>query len=352
MEAREGDEFERGASPERFEANRLETRQIDDNAWDGSEVAVHPKAPADGREDATEPEKMRDGDRRSEDIKGEAGHELRPSTESQRVADDNAWGSGRSAAAPDVVRALGTRALEGTSLDSSSESRTGPGDAIDARADDGVPTEWRNNEIRDLTSDAVEHLRETAPDGRAFSESRMAWVPVDAIDATDEVQGEDFKGGERKDDYVQSLTDLHAERDSHRDLESVDPRFVGDYRIRLCEDPESGAFTITDGRHRIQAAREAGIDAVPADVVVAAKPPAELPPWADGRAGDITFGTSSTDTSHRTFWTRDGQVGDSHNTTELVDGKLNMRTHEGGWIEGWTEDLDSGEVERFRRRER
>lgn len=219
-----------------------------------------------------------------------------------------------------------------------------------------IPAEGadRTGHVADVPDLDTERLRREPSAREHFSDPEIAWVPLDQIETTEQVRGEPFKDGTDRAAYAAEVTESLERHDAGAPV-GIDPRLTGDHRIRLCEDPDSGVLTVTNGRHRIQAAREAGLRAVVAEVVVARRPearPGALPGWAEGRAGDVTFGTTATENSHRTFWTRDGQAGDRHQTTEIRDGVLHVRTHEDGVVEGWTEDLATGEVTRFRRRER
>ncbi|RBY74802.1 hypothetical protein DQ239_18590 [Blastococcus sp. TF02-09] len=139
--------------------------------------------------------------------------------------------------------------------------------AADAQPPPGesVRHEWAERQLADLD---LEALRRTGIGPGRFSEARITWVPVDLIEATDEVRGEPFKGGEPTSGYAAELARLHAEREARSTLGSVDPRHVGDHRIRLCENPDTGLLSVTNGRHRVEAAREAGIPAVLAEVLV------------------------------------------------------------------------------------
>ena len=208
----------------------------------------------------------------------------------------------------------------------------------------------------------IEQLRREPSAREHFSDPRIGWARLDQIESTEQIRGEPFKDGTDSVAYVAEVAALYEGHAAGSTPGERDPRLTGDHRIRLCEDPQTGVLTITNGRHRIQAAREAGLPAVVAEVVVARqadgqeiprRPPFEvLPDWAEGRTGEITYGTTATENSHRTFWTRAGDGGDRHQTTEVRDGVLHVRTHEDGVVEGWSENLSTGEVTRFRRRER
>ena len=155
------------------------------------------------------------------------------------------------------------------------EAVTGPAPDVvigDGGPHGGIPGEagegdrWPADEIADLHLD-LDRLRRTGDGPGRFSERRTAWVPVDLIVSTEEVAGEPFRQGDAA-TYVAELGPLYAARAEHRTLDSVDPRHTGSAGIRLAEEEGGGVLGVTFGRHRVQAAREAGIPAVLAEVQV------------------------------------------------------------------------------------
>lgn len=144
-----------------------------------------------------------------------------------------------------------------------------PAAAAERTAPSEGPTEttapWPPDAIRDNDWDG---LRQLERDGFRFSEHRMMWVDVDdpRLESSEHVRGERFKGGEATDGYKRDAAELYSRRDELTSLDDVDPRHTGDERIRI-EEAEDGSLTITNGFHRIQAAREAGVPAVLADAV-------------------------------------------------------------------------------------
>lgn len=142
-----------------------------------------------------------------------------------------------------------------------------PADAADATGViDGMgetPEPWQTTEIRDNDWDG---LRQLDREGSPFSEHRMMWVDVDdpRLESSEHVRGETFKGGESPDSYKRDIAALYERRDELTEVGDVDPRHTGDHKIRI-EETEEGELTITNGYHRVQAAREAGVPAVLAD---------------------------------------------------------------------------------------
>jgi hypothetical protein len=136
--------------------------------------------------------------------------------------------------------------------------------------------EWAPDQIRELD---VAALRALPTRHETVAEPRMAWVPVDGdfIQPTADVHGEPFKDGSDPARYATDLAALQADKAAHQTVDTVDPRHVGDYRIRLTEDPTTGVLTVTDGRHRIEAARSSGVPQVLAEVTVLRSEPVRDP---------------------------------------------------------------------------
>lgn len=130
---------------------------------------------------------------------------------------------------------------------------------------EAAEVDWPSEEIRE---DDWDSLRQLERDGSRFSEPRMMWVRVDdpRLESTEEVGGEPFQGGESPEAYQHELAELWERREQHPEVADVDSRHTGLYKMRIEETPD-GELDVVNGRHRVQAAREAGVPAVLAEAV-------------------------------------------------------------------------------------
>lgn len=161
---------------------------------------------------------------------------------------------GRTAMRETVVRPeaadLGRIALRGAELDERADG------AVDVREIPRVP------DVSDLDLDS---LRRSDAALDRFSDPHVCWVPLELVQSTSEVSGEPMEGD--RDAYTAMLAGAYEAHEAGQEPQ-LDARLTDWDRIRLCENPDTGVLEVTGGRHRIEAAREAGIPAVVAEVRV------------------------------------------------------------------------------------
>ena len=168
----------------------------------------------------------------------------------REVADELGRMAVRDTVARPVAADLGRIAVRGAELD----ERAGGG--AEVRDVPRVP------DVADLDLDTLRRADATLD---RFSDPHVCWVPLELVEATSDVRGEPMDGD--REAYTAMLTEVHQAHEAGLQPE-LDARLTDWDRIRLCENPDTGALEVTGGRHRIEAAREAGIPAVVAEVRV------------------------------------------------------------------------------------